>query len=179
MPQAVAQRYARALSEVVGPQGDYSKASQEIETFAEVYRENAELREVFDSPAVKPEQKLGVLNAILARLATDRLAGNFLRVLLKHYRINLVEDVAAAFRAIANDQLGVVKVKVLSAGPLNESERASLSRSFARLTGKITDIEYGVDPNLVGGIVAQIKSTIYDGSVRGDLERIREQMGVQ
>lgn len=176
MPQAVAQRYARALAEAVGPHGDYSKTAQELEAFAEVYRESADLREVFDSPAVKPEQKAGILNAILSRLGTSRIAGNFLRVLLSHYRINILEEIRAAFQNIANDQLGIAQMKVVSAAPLSEGEQVALRERFHILTGKKAEIEYGVNPDLVGGVVAQVKSTIYDGSVRGALDRIRQQM---
>ncbi|MGH9398434.1 MAG: ATP synthase F1 subunit delta [Terriglobia bacterium] len=179
MPEAVAQRYARAFAEVVGPQGDFAKATQELETFAEVYRESAELREVFESPAVKPQQKQDVLNAILARLGTSAGTGNFLRVLLDHYRINKLDEIRADFQAIANDELGVAEMKVISAAPLSEIERGALAGRFHDLTRKRVEIEYGVDPALVGGVVAQIKSVIYDGSVRGSLDRIREQIGAR
>lgn len=177
MPQAVAQRYARALAEIVGPQGNFARTAAEIEAFAEIYRENAELREVFETPAVKPEQKLGVLDAILARLGASREVGNFLRVLLKHYRMNVLADIQQAFQSIANDEMGVAQMRVVSAAPLNDRERGALGQRFQELTGKKIEAEYGVDPDLVGGVLAQIKSTIYDGSVRGALDRIREQIG--
>lgn len=174
MPQAVAERYALALAEAAGPQADYSALAQELEGFAGLWRESAELREVFDSPAVRPEQKLAVLNAILARLETGRAAGNFFRVLLSRYRINLIDEICAAFQAIADDRLGVARVKIRTAAPLGESEKAELSGRFSRLTGKKVKIEYGEDAGLVAGIVAEIKSTVYDGSVRGALDQIKQ-----
>lgn len=177
MPEAIAQRYARALAEVVGPQGDFAKASKDIETFAEVYRESAELREAFESPAVKPVQKQGVLNALLTRLGTSPIAGNFLRVLVDHYRINILEEICVDFQTIANDSLGVAKMVVTSAVPLNESERDTLVERFHELTRRRVEIDYDVDTSLVGGVVAQIKSVIYDGSVRGTLLRMRETIG--
>ncbi|MGH9353502.1 MAG: ATP synthase F1 subunit delta [Terriglobia bacterium] len=177
MPQAVAERYARALAEAAGPKADYSKVAQEIEAFAEIFRQSADLREVFDSPAVRPEQKLGVLNAILLRLGTDRLTGNFFRVLLAHYRIGLAEEIRAAFQSLADDWLGVVRVKIRSATPLAENEKTALSERFSRLTGKKVNMEYGEDAGLVAGVAAEIKSAIYDGSVRGALEQIREHIG--
>ena len=176
MPQAVAQRYARALSDVVAAQGDYAATLREIDAFASIYRESAELREVFDSPAVKPEQKLGVLNAILERLGTSRIVANFLRVLERNYRLNLIEEVMAAFRDAASDRLGIAQMKVFSAEALNEEEKAALEGRFGGLTGKKLETTFGVDAALVGGIVAQIKSTIYDGSVRGALDEIQKQM---
>lgn len=174
MPQAVAERYARALAEAVGPKADYASVAEELEAFAEVFRESADLREVFDSPAVRPEQKLGVLNVILSRLGTDRTTANFFRVLLAHYRINLVEEIRAEFQALVDDWLGVVRVKIQSAAPLAESEKTALSERFSNLTGKKVKMEYGEDASLVAGVVAEIRSTIYDGSVRGALDQIKE-----
>lgn len=176
MPEAVAQRYARALAEVVGPNGDYVRASQELASLAGVYAESAELREVFDSPAVRPEQKLGVLNAILARLEISHLTANFVRVLLAHYRIPLIDEIRAAFQALADSAMGIEEVQVTSAAPLSEDEQKALAGRFRDITKKRVEMHYAVDPSLLGGVVAQIKSVIYDGSVRGSLDRIREQI---
>ncbi|MGH9404952.1 MAG: ATP synthase F1 subunit delta [Terriglobia bacterium] len=176
MPQAVAERYARALADVVEKEGNYATAAQELEAFAGVYRESGELREVFDSPAIKPEQKLRVLNAIIERLGTSRVTANFLRVLLRHYRVNLVEEIRAAFQGIANDRLDIAEMSVISASPLGGPEKAALSRRFAVLTGKQVEITFSADPALIGGVVARIKSTVYDGSVRGALDEMQQQI---
>ncbi|HEX5484039.1 MAG TPA: F0F1 ATP synthase subunit delta, partial [Terriglobia bacterium] len=97
MPMAVAQRYASALAEIAGPQGDYERVAQDLANFAAAYRESAELREVFDSPAVLPKQKENILAAILDRLEASDLAKRFLRVLLAHYRVNVLDKVRSAF----------------------------------------------------------------------------------
>lgn len=177
MPQAVAERYALALAEAAGPQADCSAITQELENFAGLWRESAELREVFDSPAVKPEQKLGVLDAILARLETSRTVGNFFRVLLARYRINLIDEICAAFEALADERMGVARVTIRTAEPLGESEKSDITERFSRLTGKKVKIEYGEDASLVAGVVAEIKSTVYDGSVRGALDQIKQHIG--
>ena len=179
MPMAVAQRYASALAEISGPRGDYKQIAEDLASFAAVYQESSELREVFDSPAVLPRQKEKVLAAILDRLQTSELATRFLRVLLAHYRVNLLEEIRAAFQNIVNDRLGILQMKVVSASPLSQNQQTALQERFSDLTEKKVAAEYQVDPALVGGITAQIKSTVYDGSVRGYLDRIREQMGAQ
>lgn len=177
MPEAVAQRYARAFAEALGPSVNFERAGEDLAAFAGVYAESAELREVFDSPAVRLEQKLGVLNAILARLETSPVAANFLRVLLTHYRIPLLGEIRSAFQTIVNGVLGVEEMRVVSATALTDGEREALAARFHDLTQKTVQIDYAVDPGLVGGVVAQIRSVIYDGSVRGSLERIRELLG--
>ncbi|MGH9469107.1 MAG: ATP synthase F1 subunit delta [Terriglobia bacterium] len=176
MPMAVAYRYARALVEAAGPKADYSALRGALGDFAAVYAESAELREAFDSPAVAPHQKSGLLDAILDRLQTPELARNFLRVLLAHYRLNLLDDIMAAYQELVNERLGVVRMTVASALPLSEEQQRLLRESFGKLTGQKVDIQYQVDPELLGGARAQIRSTVYDGSVRGYLDRIREQL---
>ncbi len=176
MPQAIAQRYARALAEVIGPKGDYAAVMRELEGFAAVYRESVELREVFDSPAILPEQKSKVLEAILKRLEASTMTTKFLRVLLAHYRLGLLEEVRAAFQDIVNGLEGIVRMTVVSASTLSGEQQAALHDRFGSLTQKKVEIEYRIDPQVVGGVQAQIKSTVYDGTVRGYLDRIREQM---
>ncbi|MGH9770866.1 MAG: ATP synthase F1 subunit delta [Candidatus Acidiferrales bacterium] len=176
---AVAERYARALAEVAGPEGDYAGLARELESFAEVYRESAELREVFASPAVSPAQKRGVLDAILKRLECSSLSAKFLRVLLAHYRLDLLPGILHAFQSRVYERLGVKPMKVASASTLPEEQRTALRERFGSLTGKRMEIEYSVDPFLLGGVKAQIGSTVYDGTVRGVLNRIREQAGAE
>ena len=176
MSMNVANRYARALSEVLGPQGDFGKALSELQDFATVSRESAGLREVMESPAVPPPDKLRVLNAILERMGISKTVANFLRVLLENYRMNLVQETVGAFRKVADDHEGLIRVKVLSATGLTDAERQALRQRFERLTQKKVECEFSIDSALIGGVVAQAGSTVYDGSVRGQLERVRRRL---
>jgi len=176
MSVAVANRYARALADVVGPGGDYRRTLGELEAFAGLYRESAELREAFGSPAVSLPVKTNVLLRLAAELEVSLVTRNFLRVLLAHYRMNLIEQVCRSFRSITNGLLGIAEVSVTSAAPLANEEEAALRSQFQALTGKSVQMHFQVDPELLGGVVAQVASTVYDGSVRGELERIREKL---
>jgi len=176
MPMVVANRYARALAEVVAASGDYRRILQELQDFAGVYRQSRELQELFASPAVALPQKMKVLEAIGEKQAESPVTLNFLRVLLSNYRMPLLEEAVQAYRKIANDRLGVVQVTLSSASDLSEAERESAAARFRELTGKQVEIEFRIDSKLLGGIQAQIGSTVYDGSVRGNLARIREQL---
>jgi F-type H+-transporting ATPase subunit delta len=176
MSIAVANRYARALADVCGKEGNYRPVLRELEDFAATSRASADLREVFDTPAVPLPEKVKVLEAIASRLGASQITRNFLRVLLTHYRMGMLDEVREAFQRISNDRLGVVLVKVLSASALADAERRALRARFARLTQKRVELEFRLDPALLGGVVAQIGSTVYDGSVRGHLERLRQQL---
>jgi F-type H+-transporting ATPase subunit delta len=134
MASVVANRYARALADVVARTGEYHKTLEEIEDFAALLRESAELREVCETPAVTMTQKANVLDTILTRLGVSRVTRDFLRVLLSHYRMSLLEEVIPAFRKISDDRLGVVRVRVFSASELSEADRKALGERFGELT---------------------------------------------
>ena len=176
MPMVVANRYARALAEVVAASGEYRKVLEELQDFERAYRESLELKEVFASPAVALPQKMKVLEAIGQRLGESPVTLNFLRVLLAYYRMPLLEEAVQAYRKIANDRLGVVEVTISSASDLSEAERESVAARFKELTGAQVELEFRIESELLGGILAQIGSTVYDGSVRGNLARMREQL---
>ena len=177
MPIAVANRYARALADVVANQkGDYRRVLSETDAFGAVYRESGELRELLDSPAVPLAGKLKVVAAIASRLAASPVTGNFLRVLASHYRMALLNEIVEVFHRIANQRMGVVEVKVTSAAALSDSEEQALRARFAELTGRQVEFDFRRDNGLLGGLVAQIGSTVYDGSVRGQIERMRRRL---
>ena len=176
MPMVIANRYARALADVVAASGDYRKVLEELEDFQIVYRENPELKEVLESPAVPIPQKMKVLEAIGQRLGASPVALNFLRVLLANYRMPLLEETVQAYRKIAYDRMGIVQVTISSASALSPAEQESVAARFRGFTGKQVELDFRIDRDLLGGILAQIGSTVYDGSVRGSLARIREQL---
>jgi F-type H+-transporting ATPase subunit delta len=173
---AIANRYARALADVLGRPGDYRKVLQELEDFSRVYQASGELREVLTTPAVPLPQKQAVLAGVLARLGASLFTANFLRVLAGNYRLDLLDHVMQAFLKITNDRLGIVRVEIASAADLSRAEREALLARFQVLTQKQVEGEFRVEEKLLGGILAQIGSTVYDGSVRGHLQRIREQL---
>ena len=179
MPTVIANRYARALADVLAATGNYLPVLKELEDFAVLYRESAELREVSETPAVAMAQKLGVLEALTRRLESSHVTRNFLRVLASHYRLPLLEEVIQAFRNVAYARLGIVRVRISSPALLTNEEQALLRARFDELTRQQSELEFHLDSELIGGIVAQIGSTVYDGSIRGYLDRIREQLMAQ
>ena len=179
MPMAVANRYARALADVVARQGNYREIQKELEVFTAAFHASSELREIFDTPAVTPEGKQKVLGAVLARLGSSPITTNFLRTVAANYRMRFLDEILVAFARTVNDRLGIAEVKVFSASELPEEARKDLSARFQEVTRKQVEMEYHLQEELVGGILARIRSTLYDGSVRGHLERIREKLIAQ
>jgi len=176
MSTVVANRYARALADVVASTGNYRQILSELEDFSAAYHQNVELREVCDTPAVGMAQKLTVLEAIAGKMGSSHITLNFLRVLMSHYRMPLLGEILHAFRHVAYTRLGIVRVKISSASDLSVEEKELLRARFNELTAKQSELEFHLDGGLIGGLVAQIGSTVYDGSIRGHLDRIREQL---
>ena len=172
----VASRYARALADVLRETGHEAEVLKELENFSAAYAESSELREVFETPVISPADKQKVLNAILSRLGSSEVTGNFLRVLLAHYRMRLLPTVIVAFRKVVNQRLGIVEVEICHARQITAEERSRFADRFAELTGKKVILQFRRDESLLGGVLAQIGSITYDGSLKGSLERLRERL---
>jgi len=174
---AVASRYARAFADVVlDGKLDPKQVTEQLGAIVELYRSNLDLRRVWESPAIAAEQKRKLLDAIVERNAVLRPVRNFLAVLIDHGRIREVEAIARQFEAELNHRLGIVEAEVTSARPLEEAESRELLAEVARVTGKQVSAEYKIDPSLIGGATIRVESTVYDGSVRGQLQKMKEQL---
>jgi F-type H+-transporting ATPase subunit delta len=174
---AVASRYARAFADVVlDKKLDAKQVTEELGAIVELYRSNLELRRVWESPAIPAEQKRRLLDAIIERSAMLRPVRNFVAVLIDHGRISEVEQIARQFQTELNHRLGIVEAEVTSARPLAEAESRELLAEVERVTGKRVSAEYKIDPSLIGGAAIRVGSTVYDGSVRGQLQKMKEQL---
>jgi F-type H+-transporting ATPase subunit delta len=174
---AVASRYARAFADVVlDGKLDPKQVTEQLGAIVELFRSNLDLRRVWESPAIAAEQKRKLLDAIVERNAVLRPVRNFVAVLIDHGRIREVEAIARQFEAELNHRLGIVEAEVTSARPLEEAESRELLAEVARVTGKQVSAEYKIDRSLIGGATIRVESTVYDGSVRGQLQKMKEQL---
>lgn len=174
--KALTQRYAEALLDVALEQGVTEAVRIELAAFAALVAESADLRNFLASPAVPRPQKHAVIEKLVERLGASRTLLNFLLVLIEHHRSGLLDEIRVAYHEQLYARLGVADAYVTSARELNEPEKADLARTLERLTGKRVEAHYGIDPELIGGAVVRIGSTIYDGSVREQLNRLRERL---
>lgn len=177
---SVSSNYARALVDVVIEKRlDATKVTEQLQAVVSLVGASAELRNVWENPAVPAEQKRNLLDAIGARIGLDRMVRNFLAVLIDHHRINAIESIARQFSTELNARLGIAQASVTSARELSAAERQALESQIAKLTGKQVRASYAVQGDLLGGAVVRLGSTIYDGSVRGQLEKIKETLSAE
>jgi F-type H+-transporting ATPase subunit delta len=172
----IANRYSRALADVVFARGEVNAVKSELEAFSGLLSSHTELRDVFASPAVAQERKQALLGSILDRLAVRTITGNFLKLLLANQRLGLLDSVLAGFSREIDARQGVVSAVVTTARPVTEDQREALTARLRRATGKEVRLQFGVDPKLIGGVVTRIGSLVYDGSVRTQLAQVREQL---
>jgi F-type H+-transporting ATPase subunit delta len=168
-------RYARALADVVFEAHLDPKAVQsQLADFGAAWHESRELRDFLIDPSFPTEQKVGFLDKLNQKLQMAQQTRNFIAVLIRNNRIAGFDDVSAEFRREINQRLGISEAKVVSARRLDEAERRDLEKQIAALTGGQVEAHFEEDNSLIGGVVVQVGSTVYDGSVRGRLDRLRE-----
>ena len=121
-------------------------------------------------------KRLPCIDAIVRKVGGSRPVRNFIAVVTDHRRLPLFSEIVKQVERELNDRMGFAEAQVTSARPLNDPEKQLLEAEIAKLTGKQVRARYQQDTSLLGGAVVQVGSTIYDGSVNGQLERIREQL---
>jgi F-type H+-transporting ATPase subunit delta len=174
--QTVARRYATALADVVTARGEAQEVQRELAAWAEMMQANQQLLEVFRNPTIPYEQKRKVLNVLIERSRVRPTTANFLQVLLQNHRLAELSEVNKRFAQILDERSGVVSAEVITARPVEQSSQDALRSKLAAMTGKSVRMSFTTDEDLIGGIVTRIGSTIYDGSVRNQLQQVRERL---
>ena len=174
---SVPNTYARAFADVVLDSGlDAGRAIRELHTLGALLQENSELRRVWENPAIPAEQKRGLLDAIVKRNGISPAVRNLVAVLIDHRRIGFFERLVQQLEKELDARLGFAEAEITSARELSDTEKRAVEAQVEKLTGKKVRARYGRDAAVLGGAVVKVGSTIYDGSVSGQLERIREQL---
>ncbi len=171
--------YARAFADVVMKPGnhlDSDRALRELYGMEALLSQSDQLRRVLENPSIPGDRKRAVLGAITAKLGTLPQVRNFVDVITDHRRLPLFSEILKQLEHEINDRQGLAEAQVSSSRQLTDSEKAMLEAEITKMTGKKVRARYEQDATLLGGAVVQVGSTIYDGSVKGQLERIREQL---
>jgi F-type H+-transporting ATPase subunit delta len=172
---SVASIYARAFADVVFDKRlDATRAVGGLWRIATLYSQSAELRRVWENPAVPADQKRRLLDAITQREGIDKPVRNLIAVLIDHRRLPFMSSIVDQLEKELDARLGFAEAQISSARELGDGEKKSIEAQIAKTTGKKVRASYGLDASLLGGAVVRIGSTIYDGSVKGQLERIKE-----
>ncbi|PYT15395.1 MAG: ATP synthase F1 subunit delta [Acidobacteria bacterium] len=176
MLSVVAKRYAKALVDVVTAPGsgvDPSRALAELRSIEQLMAASDDLRNALLSPAVSPSRKRAVVAKLIAPMGVCKQVRNFVFVVIDHRRVAEFGSIVEAFETLLDERLGFVRADVSSAHALTDPQRASLEAQLSRLSGRTAKVKFSTDPALLAGVVARVGSVVYDGSVRGQLERLR------
>jgi F-type H+-transporting ATPase subunit delta len=172
---SVANTYARAFADVVlSKRLDADRAMAELRVVADLLAESVELRRVWENPAIPAEQKRKLLDVIARRDGISRPVRNLVAVVIDHRRVRFLSRIIQQVEKELDARLGLVEAEIFSMRELGDTEKRALEAQLGRVTGKKVRARYGQDASLLGGAVVRVGSTIYDGSVKGQLERIKE-----
>jgi F-type H+-transporting ATPase subunit delta len=174
---AFAARYARAFADVVlEAKLDPATVEQQLNDFAASFAGSKDLRELLLNPSIPAAKRVSILDTVNRRIGCGPQVRNFLAVLIGHERLHALGEIVEEFRAEMNRRLSIADAEVVSARALGAEERAKLEREVAELAGTRVNATFRQDKSLIGGAIVRIGSTIYDGSVRGRLERLKERL---
>ncbi len=173
---AVAERYAAALADVAVERKNSETVKRNLAAFVEAFSSIADLRNALESPALNAEVKRKVIAEVAGKMGLDEAVRNFIYLVVDHRRTEILPEIEQAFLSELNERLGIVDAEVTSAHELNNDEKRQLRAVLEQRTGKKVEARFQIDGALLGGAVVRLGSTIYDGSVRDQLKRLREQL---
>lgn len=174
--RAVARRYAKALIDLAVRDGVITEIGDQLQQHSELLQANADLHRVLLHPGVAAEVKSNVLTAILERTQPLPLLRSFMLVLLHKDRLRHFDAVCESYQQMANVRLNRVMAQVVSAAELDADQQQALTQRLAEITQREVRVETRVDPSILGGIMVRINHVVLDGSLRGQLARLRRQL---
>jgi F-type H+-transporting ATPase subunit delta len=172
----IARRYAEAVADVAVAQNQVEQIDAELNSFAQMLKSNRELYDVFASPVLSNEQKGKVLKALVEHTQPSSTTTNLLKVMLNNYRLHHLDAVYQQFKREINQRQGMVAAEVTTAEALGSAEQNLLSQRLQELTGKQVQIQFKTDATLIGGVITKIGSVEYDGSIRTQLETVKQRL---
>jgi|SRR5579884_1815358 len=170
-----ANRYARAMLDVLYPK-NAETGYEQLSRLNALLSENPDARGLLENPTVPADRRKAMVEQITKALGTLPEVRNFLDILIDRNRLDLLGQIITTYQKYLDQKLGIVRATVTAAAPLDDAQRTALIGQLEKATGKKVQIQVAVDPALLGGIVAHVDSTIYDGSLRQQLESFREKL---
>jgi F-type H+-transporting ATPase subunit delta len=170
-------RYAHAFASVAtAAKLDAAAAEQQLADFSGTLAGSHDLREVLMNPSIPNEQKLKVLDAIAARIGMFPQVRNFIAVIMQNQRLHELSEILNEYHLVADEQSKIAEAEITSARPLNDQDRAELEVQVAKLAGGRVRATYYQDATLLGGAVVRLGSTVYDGSIRAQLQQLKQKL---
>jgi F-type H+-transporting ATPase subunit delta len=174
---AFVSRYANAFADVVtAAKLDTVAIDQKLTDFLATWNGSPELREFFENPAIAVNEKVAILDKLNAKIGMQKELRNLIAVLISNNRIAHVSEVAESYRRLLQEQMGVHSAEIVTARELDAREREALLAEVSKLAGGKVEARFKIDASILGGTVVRLGSTVYDGSVRGRLDRLRDSL---
>lgn len=175
-----AARYARAFTDVLVSGGVADEVvERQLDSLMAAWNAAPELREAMADPSIPAEQKLAVLDRLSATLQLLPALRNLLAVLIDHGRIAALDEVIAAFRSWWQQRQGIAQAEILTARELDSADQARLVEKVTGLAGARVRATFRTDPSILGGVIVRLGSAVYDGSVLGRMDRLKQALNAQ
>jgi F-type H+-transporting ATPase subunit delta len=172
----IANRYARALADVVIERRETNEVVRELGDFERIMSGHPQLRDVFASPVIAIDRKRAILGDLLARMSLRPTTSNFLRLLVNNSRL---QDLGQMLRALAREldaRTNIVSAEITTSREISDSEKAALQGQLKAVTGKDVRLQFRTDPAIIGGVVTRIGSLVYDGSIKNQLAQMKQRL---
>ena len=173
----ISKRYARAFFEIATEEKQIEPYYNELNQFASIVSQNKSLSDFLANPVFEQASKKGVVDSIIAKLKLSGMTVNFLRLLVDKKRIDIVNDIVICYRQLMDETLKKVSVNVKTAFALSDELRSSINSGLEKAMGKTVEMTVEEDPTLLGGVVISVGDTLYDGSIKNQLNNMRNLLG--
>ena len=170
-----ANRYAKALIDALPP-SKAEAAYEQLRTLNSALDEQPEARRLLENPTVSADRRKGFLAAIASASGFDKEVQNFVGILIERNRLDVLDEILGAYQKFLDQRLGIVRASVATAQPLDAVQNSELAAKLQSATGKQVRMDVSVDASLIGGFVATVGSTIYDGSLRQQLKSFKARL---
>jgi len=175
--QVLVRKYSQGLVQAVHEETEFRSIQADLGAFLDLYDGRKDLRDALTSPFLSPDRKAGILAGILKKLRSGEKASRLLTLLLNHKRLDILGDVIRALPETWNDKLGILTFEVMSVVPMTDGQKKRLRRELERIERKPVSLTFKIDPDIVGGLALRRGNIVYDVSIRGNLEAMKEQIG--
>lgn len=173
---SLARRYAKAVFEIGSKSGGLDKIGADLRSLAKAMKESTELANTVASPAIRRQDRKKVLEAVMQRIGTLPVTNNLVYLLLDGERMASVPAISRELDAMIEAKAGRIAAEVVSAKPLDPAQLSQITASLEKLSGKKVSVSHRADPDLLGGVVAKLGDTVYDGSLRTQLRTMRDEL---
>jgi F-type H+-transporting ATPase subunit delta len=173
---SLARRYAKAVFELGVAEGGLDKTGGDIRTLAKAMTESPELASTLASPAIRRADRKKVIDGLLQRIGVVSSTRNFVYLLLDGERLSSLPAISRELDAMIEAKAGRIAAEIVSAKPLDPTQLSQITAALEKLSGKKITVSKREDAELLGGVVAKVGDTVYDGSLRTQLRTLRDEL---